>query len=68
MSETCIHWWLIESPGGRTSHGVCKYCGAEADFLNSLFAKGETGFVPGKLVNVMPTKKRKPKTNRRRER
>ena len=31
----CCHYWLIESPDGPTSRGVCKYCGAEKDFPNS---------------------------------
>jgi hypothetical protein len=31
----CIHRWRIESPNGATSHGVCRYCGAEKEFPNS---------------------------------
>jgi hypothetical protein len=30
----CSHHWIIESPKGPTSGGVCKYCGAEREFLN----------------------------------
>jgi len=30
----CCHHWVIESPKGPTSKGVCKYCGAEREFLN----------------------------------
>ena len=30
----CVHYWIIESPKGPTSKGVCKYCGAEREFLN----------------------------------
>lgn len=33
----CIHSWLIDPPCGATSHGRCKRCGAEKDFLNSLY-------------------------------
>ena len=29
---TCAHHWLIESPAGPTSTGVCKLCGAVRDF------------------------------------
>ena len=29
------HWWIIESPNGSTSQGVCKHCGAEKEFVNS---------------------------------
>lgn len=31
----CRHHWVIESPQGVTSRGVCKLCGAEREFLNS---------------------------------
>lgn len=30
----CCHHWIIESPNGPTSKGVCKYCGAEREFSN----------------------------------
>lgn len=30
----CCHHWVIESPKGPTSKGVCKYCGAEREFFN----------------------------------
>ena len=30
----CSHHWIIESPKGPTSRGVCKHCGAEKEFLN----------------------------------
>jgi hypothetical protein len=32
---TCRHHWVIESPHGATSHGICKICGEERDFQNS---------------------------------
>jgi len=32
---TCRHHWLIESPHGATSHGICKVCGEEREFQNS---------------------------------
>ncbi len=31
----CRHHWIIETPHGPTSHGVCRLCGAERDFENS---------------------------------
>ena len=34
--ETCVHYWLIEVAQGYKSCGVCKYCGAERGFLNSI--------------------------------
>jgi hypothetical protein len=30
----CTHHWIIESPHGPTSKGVCKYCGVEREFQN----------------------------------
>jgi len=30
----CKHYWIIESPKGPTSRGVCKYCGAKKEFSN----------------------------------
>ncbi|MDY6893123.1 MAG: hypothetical protein SVO26_05340 [Chloroflexota bacterium] len=30
----CVHHWIIESPEGPTSKGVCKYCGEERVFQN----------------------------------
>ena len=33
--SNCRHYWVIEDAGGPTSRGVCKFCGAEKEFLNS---------------------------------
>lgn len=33
--EECRHYWVIESPSGLVSKGICKFCGAERDFFNS---------------------------------
>ena len=30
----CAHYWIIESPQGPISRGVCKYCGAISEFSN----------------------------------
>jgi len=30
----CVHYWVIESPRGPVSKGVCKYCGATSEFRN----------------------------------
>ena len=32
---TCVHHWMIESPNGRTSAGMCKRCGVSRDFANA---------------------------------
>jgi len=30
------HWWVIGSPGGKVSNGVCQYCGKQRQFANTL--------------------------------
>lgn len=30
----CCHYWIIETPNGPTSRGVCKFCGAVKEFDN----------------------------------
>ena len=38
QAETqCRHHWLIESPHGATSMGICKLCGAQKEFRNSAY-------------------------------
>ncbi len=32
----CKHHWVLESPNGPVSRGVCKKCGEEREFRNSL--------------------------------
>lgn len=34
--KKCNHHWVIESPEGPTSIGICKYCGATKEFTNYL--------------------------------
>ena len=34
----CKHYWVIESPHGEVSKGVCKYCEKEKKFFNSIAA------------------------------
>lgn len=31
----CVHRWVIETPNGATSLGVCRYCGARRQFSNA---------------------------------
>ena len=31
----CRHHWVIETPQGATSQGVCKLCGADREFRNA---------------------------------
>lgn len=31
----CVHHWVLESPSGRESAGVCKRCGLTRNFANA---------------------------------
>ncbi|MBI4284587.1 MAG: hypothetical protein HY670_01630 [Chloroflexi bacterium] len=31
----CCHYWVIETPNGANSRGVCRFCKAEKEFINS---------------------------------
>ena len=33
--QECAHHWMIESPSGETSQGICKFCGSTRSFFNS---------------------------------
>ena len=33
--QNCRHHWLIDTPNGATSRGVCKRCGAARRFPNA---------------------------------
>ena len=33
-AQSCRHHWLIETPNGATSRGVCKRCGAKKRYPN----------------------------------
>ncbi len=35
-ADQCHHHWLIDAAGGPTSKGICRACGAERHFKNSL--------------------------------
>ena len=32
--SVCMHQWMIDSPNGPSSRGVCLLCGSERDFPN----------------------------------
>ena len=34
--KVCVHYWIIDFPEGPVSTGVCKHCGVEKRFFNSL--------------------------------
>ena len=38
-ANDCAHHWMIESPDGTTSTGVCNLCGTVREFVNSYESK-----------------------------
>jgi len=36
LSPFGAHHWIIEPPDGTVSVGICRYCGVEREFLNSI--------------------------------
>ncbi len=34
-THECRHHWVIETPHGAMSSGLCKFCGARKEFFNS---------------------------------
>lgn len=51
-----MHLWDIEPPNGPTSKAVCKRCGAENEFRNSLFGQVETAHEEVVVVKDAPIK------------
>ena len=49
--EECAHFWLIESPNGPTSDGVCKLCGEYREFRNSMYSSTWTKGVAKRSAN-----------------
>jgi hypothetical protein len=35
VAPSCAHHWIIDTPNGAMSRGVCKVCGLEKEFPNS---------------------------------
>ena len=35
ITNNCAHHWVIDSPNGPTSEGVCQRCGEKREFTNS---------------------------------
>ena len=61
--DKCRHYWIIESPNGPTSRGVCKLCGAEKEFQNSfpelLWERDRSlSFATSGLPDIEPDKER----------
>jgi len=51
--DTCGHHWKIEEAQGPTSRGVCKLCGMEREFLNTM-PEGYPALARDKRVLKLP--------------
>ena len=40
IGSECRHHWMIDSPNGPTSQGVCELCGERGEFKNSMPVSG----------------------------
>ena len=36
IANNCAHHWVIAAPNGPTSEGVCRRCGHQREFVNSV--------------------------------
>ncbi|MFC2068244.1 hypothetical protein ACFLTP_04480 [Chloroflexota bacterium] len=34
-SETCSHYWVIETPNGDICNGICLFCGEKKEFIST---------------------------------
>ena len=48
----CNHYWIIETALGLTSRGVCKLCGAEKIFDNSLLDQWVDPWAEGDIATL----------------
>jgi hypothetical protein len=56
--SACIHHWIIETPDGPVSRGVCKHCKAEKYFDNVLQDKYSSESTPRAVVRTGPAGKK----------
>jgi hypothetical protein len=69
-ARNCRHHWIIETPHGVTSRGLCKRCGARKRFPNAAEdAAWEPAAGLGRWANrknaAQPTEIRRPDVSRR---
>ena len=34
--QECVHHWMLPSPGGQMTTGICKRCGEEKQFVETV--------------------------------
>jgi len=55
----CIHYWILETPQGPTSKGVCKFCQAEKEFDNIWPGDKEMNKTKGRIGGLISATRRK---------
>ena len=50
--STCPHHWIIDSPAGPVSRGVCRLCGEKGEFKNFLEGSNWSGDTTSDEVSI----------------
>ncbi|GEM_PF-3008923 len=50
----CAHHWILETPKGPVSAGVCKKCGEQKEFRNYLEGTSWDREIPGLKFEIPP--------------
>lgn len=59
QNASCRHYWVIESPDGKTSVGYCKLCHQSREFYNSIPLKySAAGHIPASISQSSVAKNR----------
>ena len=48
-TPACVHWWILPTPSGRWSEGVCRECGERKQFRNSDTERTKAKFTLGAI-------------------
>lgn len=64
MTNTCIHYWILEPNNGLESKGICKYCGKVGVFPNICSIENYTkALVAANRANLHPRSRKGIKNN-----
>jgi hypothetical protein len=57
LPTECIHHWIIDTPSGPLSNGVCKHCGEAREFRNGF--PEDNGARAWRATKLLPPRGRK---------
>ncbi len=60
----CAHYWIVETTTGSVSKGMCRLCGEEREFGNSVQSWQQTENIRPSSLQQNPSHKRPKITNR----